>query len=165
MSLLRRLSSRRYAETTNVSTDASRVEIERTLTRYGADEFMYAWRKTEAVVAFRAEGRHVRFTIPLPDRNAREFTHTPERDLPRSAAAAEEAYEQAVRQRWRALSLVVKAKLEAVATGIAEFENEFLAYVVLPDDTTVGERVRPQLERIYALGGLPERLALPESSR
>lgn len=129
---------------------------------------MYAWRRTEAVVAFRAQGRHVRFTIPLPARDAEEFTHyrhSSGRMLPRSDTAAEEAYDQAVRQRWRALALVVKAKLEAVAAGIAEFEDEFLAYVVLPDERTVGEWVRPQVARVYELGGMPDRLALPEPKR
>ena len=30
-----------YAQQTQVSTDKSRAEIERTLQRYGADQFMY----------------------------------------------------------------------------------------------------------------------------
>src|SRR5262245_58482775 len=104
----------RYAEKTTVSSDSSRGEIERTLARYGADQFMYGWDGNRAVLAFRARGKQVRFVLPLPDRNGREFTHTPERNLERSQAAREAAYEQAVRQRWRALALVIKAKLEAV---------------------------------------------------
>jgi len=36
----------RYAEGTSVPADRSRAEIERTLTRYGADQFAYGWRAT-----------------------------------------------------------------------------------------------------------------------
>lgn len=42
----------RYAETTTVTSDASRGEIERTLTRYGADGFMYGWDQSRAVLGF-----------------------------------------------------------------------------------------------------------------
>lgn len=145
----------RYAESTSVSSDKSRAEIESTLRRYGADQFMYGWDATSAVVMFQAEGRRVKFQLPMPDRRAREFTHTDTRNLARTPAQAEAAWEQACRQRWRALALVIKAKLEAVDTGITEFESEFLAHIVLPDGTTVAQWARPQLARAYALGTMP----------
>jgi hypothetical protein len=85
---------------------------------------MYGWQDGSAVIAFRANDRRVRFMLPLPDRNAKEFTHHDRG--PRQFEAAERLYEQAIRQRWRALALVIKAKLEAVEAGISEFEDEFL---------------------------------------
>ena len=103
-----------YASQTSVTSDKSRAEIERTLARYGASSFMYGWDQTRAVVAFEMHGRRLKFVLPMPERDGREFTHTPAKNQRRSAAAAEAAYEQAVRQRWRALALVIKAKLEAV---------------------------------------------------
>lgn len=145
----------RYAEETTVSSDKSRSEIERTLARYGADQFMYGWSGDEAVIAFQANGRRIRFRLPLPDRNDREFTHTPERGNARSPAQAEAQYEKAVRQRWRALALVIKAKLEAVEAGITEFEDEFLAHIVLPNGATFGQWARPQLATAYEQGGMP----------
>jgi len=150
----------RYAERTAVGSEQSRAEIERTLRRYGADQFMYGWEAQQAVVAFRAHDRHVRFTLPLPDPDAVEFTHTPGRGLLRSEAAQEEAYEQAVRQRWRALALVIKAKLEAVDAGITEFEDEFLAHILLPDGTTVGGFMRPQVAKAYRTGLMPPLLPM-----
>ena len=71
--------------------------------------------------------------------------------------------EQAQRQRWRALLLVIKAKLEAIEAGIATFEDEFLAYTMLPSGETVGEWVSPQLDKVYEKGVMPAtlRLALP----
>ncbi len=145
----------RYAASTDVSSDRSRAEIERTLARYGANQFMYGWESGRAVIAFAMQDRRVRFDLPMPDRDDREFTHTPNRGTRRSTGAIDQAYEQAVRQRWRALALVVKAKLEAVETGITTFEEEFLAHIVLPDGSTVGKWAAPQLEEAYASGRMP----------
>lgn len=147
----------RYAENTSVSSDKSRAEIEKTLTRYGADGFMYGWGETEAgqvaVVAFRMCNRQVKFNLPLPNRV--EFARTPERGRQRSAAQRDAAYEKAVRQRWRALALVVKAKLEAVETGITCFDDEFMAHIVLPDGQRVGDWMAPQIESAYTNGSMP----------
>lgn len=145
----------KYASTTTVRSDASRLEIERTLKRYGADAFGYAEERGRVAIMFRAHGRHIRFVLQLPDPNAREFTHTGTRNLPRTLDKRGEAYEQAIRQRWRALALVIKAKLEAVEAGISVFEDEFLAHIVLPDGQTVGEYMRPQIESAYSSGKMP----------
>ncbi|AEI11841.1 hypothetical protein [Cellulomonas gilvus] len=142
--------SARYAAATDVSSDRSRAEIERTLTRYGADQFAYMASRERAVIAFVIEGRQVRFVLTLPDRHDREFTHHSRGA--RTASAAEAAYEQAVRQRWRALALVVKAKLEAVEAGIVTFEQEFLAHMVLPGGRSVFDVVAPAVEQAYATG-------------
>lgn len=145
--------------------DRSRAEIERTLKRYGANAFAYAWEDdgaTIATIAFKMAGRHVRFRLPLPDSRAAEFTRTPT-GKERPATAAEAAYEQACRQRWRALALVVKAKLEAVEAGISTVEDEFLASVVLPSGATVGEWAAPQLREVYGRGAMPA--LMPGGSR
>jgi hypothetical protein len=149
-----------YASETAVSPEKSRYEIEVTLKRYGADQFMYGWDADRGAVRFRFNGKHVAFIVPMPDRNDKAikmvlrrgtwWTRTPEQQ--------QAALEQAERQRWRALSLVIKAKLEAVESGITTFEDEFLAHLVLPDGQTVGEWMRPQIEEVYATGLMPPRL-------
>lgn len=157
------MSTGRYAEKTEVPSDRSRAEIERTLTRYGASAFSYGWQGAAAAIMFEVTTkrgvRRIRFVLQMPDRNSREFTHT-KHDYPRrrSATAAQEAFDTACRQRWRALALVIKAKLEAIAANIAEFESEFLSYVVLPSNETVGEWLAPQLERALDEGTLPPML-------
>lgn len=148
----------KYAANTAVASEASRAEIERTLRRYGATEFAYGWKADRAVIGFAMADRHVRFELPLPDRNARRFTHTPTRGTPRSAEAQEREYEQAVRQSWRALALVIKAKLEAVDAGITTVEQEFLAHIVLPDGSTVGQWAAPQLAEVYGSRQMPQLL-------
>lgn len=158
-----------YAADTNVPAEKSRAEIERTLARYGAQHFMYGWDGNRAVVMFRMgetyNHRQVRFVVEMPNRDDREFTHTPERRYKRSPAQAEAAWEQATRQRWRALALVVKAKLEAVEAGIASFDQEFLAHIMLPSGETVGEWIAPGLEEAYTKGEMPSplMLALPSA--
>lgn len=73
----------------------------------------------------------------MPDKTDPRFQMTPGGRRRRSAEQMLAEYEKATRQRWRALALVIKAKLEAVASGITEFEQEFLAHIVLPDGRTV----------------------------
>lgn len=148
-----------YAENTSVSSEKSRAEIERTLTRWGASQFMYGWDSGDpasAIVGFVVRDRQIRFMLTMPDRNSPEFTmsaHKPPR--PRTPAQREEAYEQAVRQRWRAMNLVIKAKLEAVESGISTFDSEFLAQLVLPNGQTVGAEIVPWVAEAYETNRMP----------
>jgi hypothetical protein len=144
----------RYAANTEVPSDRSRAEIERTLRRYGASAFAYGWEGNRAQIGFKLADRQIKFTLPLPDPEAGEFTLTPT-GRERSEKAAEDAYEQAVRQRWRALALVIKAKLEAVEAGISTVEREFLDAIMLPDGRTVGDWLGPQLGAVYARETMP----------
>lgn len=151
-----------YAKTTTVTVESSRAEIERTLVRYGATHFAYGWNPDAAMVEFAAQGRRVRFILPMPDQADPQFTtfrrskYGPAES--RTGAAAHKLWDQACRQRWRALALVIKAKLEAVEAGIAEFEDEFLANIVLPDGSTAGAWLRPQIAEAYDTGRMPPML-------
>ena len=147
----------RYAASTDVSTSRSRDEIENTLCRYGATGFGYAWEGDAATVQFLLQRRHIRFVLPLPDRNAKEFTRSAT-GRPRIGAAAEKAWEQACRQAWRALALVIKAKLEAVEAKITTFDDEFMSAIVLPDGRTTGQWMRPQIEAIMDSRAMPRLL-------
>lgn len=146
---------KRYAENTSVSSDRSRQEIEKTLNRYGATGFIYGWQGSNCVVAFEMNDRRIKFILPLPDKTAREFTHTPSRGTLRYPADQLAAWEQACRQRWRALALAIKAKLEAVESGITSFEEEFMAHIVLPNGSTVGGWMIPQIEQSYSQKKMP----------
>ena len=148
----------RYAEKTQVSSGKSRLEIEKTLTRYGATGFMYGWQADEAVVAFMMNDRHIKFTLPMPSHEDQTIALTPS-GRERDHDAVEIMWEKACRQRWRALALAIKAKLEAVESGITLFEEEFLAHIVLPDGkTTVGSFMLPQIADAYKTGGMPKLL-------
>ena len=131
-----------YAAKTKVPVDRSKTEIERTLKRYGADRFFYGAESGKAIIVFEARDRRLRFDLPLP-----------EGDSPRD--------QQAQRQRWRALLLCIKAKLESVEAKIESFEEAFLAHVVLPDGKTVGEHALPAVAAIYKGGHLTPLLPAP----
>lgn len=148
----------RYAERTAVSVEKSKAEIERTLTRYRASKFMTGWDQDKAVIGFAMRDRRIRFVLPLPDRTSKEFMYTPARGRMRSNEEALASWEQACRQRWRALSLAIKAKLEAVETGITTFDEEFLAHIVLPNNQTVGDWMVPQVANVYLDKKMPPML-------
>lgn len=141
----------KYGAQTEVGADRSRAEIEKTLIRYGADGFGYGWDGQKAVVTFRFNGIMVRFTIQMPDLESDEFQLT-DTGKERKRDAAIKSWEQSQKQRWRALALVVKAKLEAVDSGITTFEEEFLAHILLPSGETIGDYTLPQLEQVR-MGG------------
>lgn len=143
----------RYARTTLVSSERSKAEIERLLTRYGASTFASGWQEDQAVIQFVMSERRIRFLLPLPSKSSSEFTHS-KRGL-RDEATRYRLWEQATRQRWRALALVVKAKLEAVESGITSFEDEFLAHIVMPNGKTVAEMTKPSIASAYETGRVP----------
>jgi hypothetical protein len=59
--------------------------------------------------------------------------------------------------------LIIKGKLEGIERKIATFEDEFLAYTVLPNGKTVSEIIQPQIEKALKTGRMPQ-LLLPGES-
>ena len=155
-----------YAQGTAVPVDRSKAEIERLLSRYGCSQFGSGWAndggQVYAHVTFRHGATSIMLALPMLRADSDEIQCYPMRrgqyfKRKRSKESAEEAYRAEERRRWRALALVIKAKLEAVHSGISTLEREFFSDVVLPDGTTLGQRLIPQLEAIQN-----GRLALPE---
>lgn len=149
----------RYAQGTTTPVEKSRAEVEVILKRYGATGFGYSWdRRLEprddapgpalernyVMIAFQIRNRRVRLDVPMP---------TPE-DLDTGQPGAKRSVDLAERERWRALVLVLKAKLEAVKSGISSLEHEFLAGVVMADGRTIGEAIIPRLSEAVEHGRL-----------
>lgn len=147
-----------FATGTTVAPEKTRAEIETTLNRYGATGFAYAVQdQTEggkrARIEFIAKERRVRFDLTMPPRTDKRFTRHPKYDWQhRTEALAIAAHEAEVRRLWRALLLAIKAKLEVVQSGLAIFEEEFLANIVMPDGRTVGEHAMPAIAQSYRTG-------------
>lgn len=120
----------RFAEHTKVPIEQTRNEIERTLTRYGADRFAYFTEAGKAIVVFEAHERRIRFDLALP-------------------VDADDVKGQERRRLWRALLMCIKAKLEGVASNIESFEEAFLAHVVMPDGATVGQHTIGRIAESY----------------
>jgi hypothetical protein len=133
-----------YAKYTTVSVAKTRAEIERLLEVAKAKQYGTAvdYDALTARVEFRLRDRIVRFIVGLPDQKKVGPTR----------------FVRDERQRWRALLLVLKAKLESVESGIETFDSAFLAQIVMPNNTTVGELLTPQLASAYKTGKMPKAL-------
>jgi hypothetical protein len=147
-----------YASNTSVPVEKSRMEIERTLTKYGASSFAYYAEANRAAIKFVFNNRHIGFYLNLPDKSNKAFTHHSRGA--KTAAAALASWEQACRQKWRALNLVIKAKLEAVDAGISTIEDEFLANTFMPNGQLFGEYSAPTIDEMYLSGQMPTTLLL-----
>src|SRR5690242_9147945 len=118
-----------YAANTSVPVERSRAEIERLLTRHKCSKFLAGVDHDahRATVQFQAHNRIIKFDVVLPDPKDKKYQRD-RNGWQRSPSGIEKLVDQETRTRWRALLLVIKAKLEAVESGIATFEDEFLAH-------------------------------------
>jgi hypothetical protein len=154
----------RYAQNTSVSVEKSEGEIKNLLIRYGASQYASAWSSDKALIRFKAQNRLIQFVLPLPDPKSPEFIYMTRKGVVRKDLGertdewAHELWEQACRQRWRALALAIKAKLEAVESGIATFEEEFYAHIVLPGGKTVFQMTKENVELAYQGKKVPDLL-------
>lgn len=147
----------KYASQTEVSPEKTRSEIETVLKRYGASHFGYMTTPERVAIGFQAHGKRVKFELPLPLLTDRVFTHRKNGSfwVLRTSVQRDKAHSQAIRSCWRALLLVIKAKLEAVEAEITTFEEEFLAHIVLPNGRTVAENLLPRIAESYQTGEMP----------
>lgn len=157
---------RRYAEGTTVSVETTEADLKRLLRQYGADAIVVGWDGPVNTIGFRLHGRHVRYVIERPAKTEAMITHYPS-GKSRPDWKQDEAVIAEERRRWRALLLIIRAKLELIAAGDATFDEEFLAHTMLTDGSTVGEWIAPQLADIYRSGAMPAlvpgaQVALPE---
>ena len=133
-----------YAEATEVPVSRSKAQLEAMLKQRGAEGFASGWDSAGDTIQFHWRGLIIRFHLPKVDQEP--LRHDAAGRL-RKGDLLQRVVEQKDRSRWRALYLVVKAKLEAVESGIAVFEEEFLAFIVDPQSgRTVGEVVVPRIQ-------------------
>lgn len=149
-----------YAEKTSVPVSKTKADIEELIQKSGACQFISGYKDDMAVIGFSIADRQIRFVLPLPDKDDDSFWFTPERKNKRTEQQAYAAWEQACRSKWRALYLIIKAKLEAVESGISTIEHEFFYDIVLPDGKTLGEFMAPQLKTVYTTGQMPPMLPM-----
>lgn len=122
----------RFAEGTTVDPAKTQFEIKTLIS-----QFAYGESSTRAIVGFKVKGRRVRFELPMPM----------EKDFRQARAREAE-----IRRLWRCLLLCIKSKFEVVSTGMAIFEEEFMAHIVMPDGKTVAEHALPAIARAYETG-------------
>jgi hypothetical protein len=164
------MSARVFAEGTGVPVEKTRMDVERILKSYGATQWgvMSDEEKGVAMIAFRMGGASYRVELPMPLKSA--VADAIKKKPPHGwygrtdqgrAAFIDERHQQECRERWRAVLLTIKAKLEIVRIGASTVEREFMADMVLPNGATVGKTLPHIIQR-----GLTDAafLALPEST-
>lgn len=142
----------KYAVETTVTPDQTLNEIRLVLKRYNATSFGLLEEAQRIGIAFEMHSRRVRFTMPIPQPN--EYLKKVN-GAAMTAVQSKGAHQKAIRSRWRALLLTIKAKLESVESGIETFEEAFMGQLVLPDGHTMAEWAAPQIESIYSSGKMP----------
>jgi len=139
---------RGYAHNTAVPVERTQQEIRRVVMAHGAHGFVLAEGfdsdrgLPSGMVQFNIGGRIVRMV----------------RRYPPKGFGTERQRDQEWRRSWRALLLIVKAKLELVAAGDSTVDREFLADVMLPDGSTVADHALGALRDAYASGEMPRLL-------
>jgi hypothetical protein len=142
-----------------VPVEKSRAEIESLVIKHGATGFMNAWQDRTAIVQFRLNSRMLRYAVENPE--PKEFKRAGLPPNGRKVNGDEKCNALAAaehRRRWRALLLILRAKLEIVASGDSTFDHEFLADIMLPEGGTVGQQLVPQIEQAYLTGAMPKLL-------
>lgn len=148
----------KFAAHTTVPVEKSRAEIEALLRKHGASAFFSAFddQKGTAMIGFRLAERMFRLEVkqPTAGQAPQKIGGRDIRYIDKAAAArlVTAWREQEERRRWRAQLLLIKAKLEMIATGETTVEREFLADMLTPGGQTVGQRVFAQLAQAYATG-------------
>jgi hypothetical protein len=168
-----------YAKGTTVSPEKSRVELDKLLGKHGATARAIGTAPGWAVAHFELQGRKIRVRVPLPT-DALFGPGWPEAERAKRKAAwatfggkepspwprnTRAWVEQAERQRWRAMILLVKAKLEAIEMGLSTVEREFLADLLLPGGVTVHEEIAGTIAAAYQTGNLPPLLGAAGGTR
>jgi len=161
---------RRFAEGTTVPASKSQAECRNLIERHGGDLFSTGWRNdlTE-FIGYRWHGRLYRFDIQHPPGErfsqppaGQTFTDPRDIELNQRYQAGYSQWchycDREVMRRWRVL---LKLILEPLFKLALEEEGDtaervFLAYAVLPDGSTVGERMEPQFTLAYETGKMPQ---------
>jgi len=133
----------KYAQKTTVDVGRSLQEIQDLLRRYGATQFLIDYEQNR--IGFSLLSRKVIFTMP-----AVNIDHTIQKTPTgknRNADAQQTALAQKERQQWRALLLIIKAKLEAIDSGITTLDQEFMAFYLLKNGQTLAQTILPQLQQ------------------
>jgi hypothetical protein len=148
--------AKRFAEGTEVTVDRSRAELEALLDKHGATEVLVHRGAQRSTLIYRLGGRMIRQVVTYPDAAAYERVDPKNKwSAKRKPEAVKRMQEAEWRRRWRAQLLILKAKLELIASGESTVDREFLADTMLPNGETVAEAMLPRIAQAYETGEMP----------
>lgn len=135
----------RYAEGTAVTVESSRGEITGILAKHGVKRMGWTSEPESDTLMFELGGYSFRFNIVRP-------TITEIRRLYPNAYDESKKLDGEWRRRWRANVLLLKAKLEFIASGDTTLIRELLPYAVLTNGTTLEESITAGGLKLLAAG-------------
>lgn len=107
-----------YAQGTKVKVSSSQEEIIKALGKHGVKRHAVAQNEEKFSLQFQHKEYLYRIEVPIP-----RIANINQR-------------EQRIRELWRLLVLVIKSKLESVASGLFVFDQEFMPFIVDPTTNT-----------------------------
>jgi hypothetical protein len=148
-----------YAEGTTVLVEKSIAEVRKMLAANGATHYAYGSNPKGEIVQFALDGRFYRFDVSAVDAVAMRDDFLAENANSWNAQTRADRINWDIRaqaehrRRWRARVLWLKALLEFMDE--VPLEQSLLSNLVLPDGRTFGHWAVPQVEAMYATGGMP----------
>jgi hypothetical protein len=138
-----------YVRGASLSCSMIQAEIQQMLAGTGAHGFRVASDHGKAAVSFNCGGRRFRLVL---EHAGPDSPGAPAHDplQPSSRIHESKNAQETARQSWRQLSLLIQAKLDAVDSGIVTFDEEFLAYMVMPGGATVFQATAPAITTAYS---------------
>ena len=128
-----------YAKYTKVSVEKTQWAIIELLKKHGAKGFMMDFESNR--IGFQVGNRNVIIKMDSPDKDNYN---------------TDNQYEQAIKTKWRAFLLIIKAKFVGIDSGVTTFDNEFMPHFILQNGKTLGEVILPQLDLPDMFPKLPE---------
>lgn len=129
-----------YAQNTSVPIEKTMGELRRLAAKHKSQTFSLIEHETQAGVMMRIQDRAVRIVVPLPT-----CADVMKDALGRYLKYSKARHDRLLRQRWRAILLLLTAKFEMIELGIETFDQAFMPYLVLKSGQTMAEAVMPQI--------------------
>lgn len=159
------MAKKRYARETTVPVASSRNEIDRILTRWGADQLQWSQDNKGGMSMLRFVWEHegtqycARFVVNVPT----EDEIRAESVDGRTGGFSQSKFDKAMKRRGmvehRELALLLKAIFVAVEANLIQAEQILLPFLEDQDGHTVAELVVPHLKQIHKRGGVKMLLA------
>ncbi|GEM_PF-665059 len=153
----------RFARQTSVTIERSQEELRRLLRDYGGDDIFMGSSESQAaaLVQFRYHGIPMQFRLRTPAMSEERFHFTRDKRGFKRQFSNEQTrrlWDQACRQQWRVVILIVRANLEAVESGTLKPEEAFLPYLLLPNGRNVADNLGGGVSKWIAGGNTPRML-------
>jgi hypothetical protein len=130
----------KYATGTKVTIGKSILELGKICEKYGATNFSMLKGDTKTAILFKYNNRLYRFDIDLTKIKIKSSGNE---------IKDEKACKDEERRRWRVFVITLKSMFECIENEVIASELLLQPFVLLPDNTILGEKVLSQVDLLY----------------